>query len=267
MLHRTKKSPTVSPKHFLENIVVILPAGGQGSRLKDHFSPSSSKSVLPLPTGETMIERTIRLYTSEGVQEFIILVSHNAQSIIDSVGDGSPLGAAVRYVHDPYPGAGRGLALSNALAKCAVSADRTLILHNPDDQIVNYDGSFPRDIISAHSAGLRRGHTATAVLADGIRSPFTRMFTAHGTVIGVEMYPLLKIPTHIGVTVLSPAAREHLDRLFNRSNSQGFEGILFDHLIRNRALYSFIIPSSSWIAVNDPKALAELIRRTSSGSS
>lgn len=244
---------------FRQNCVVALMAGGEGSRFKTISDPQHlQKNSVVLPNGDTMIERTIRMYRDAGFKNFVALVFHNADSIKGLLGDGSRLGVSIAYSHDPEHPVGKGGAMRNALENGSIHADQSCIVHNPDDQIVNYEGDFARDAVAAHLAGLKQGMIATAVVADGTPYAFTGMKIENGVVAQTEMYPHVPIPAHVGVTVFSPAAYEYFPRLFDLSKKIDFESVLFPLLVEERKLYSFGIPGQCWLAVNDQKALAKL---------
>ncbi|HWS82978.1 MAG TPA: sugar phosphate nucleotidyltransferase [Ktedonobacteraceae bacterium] len=247
-------------QQFAKNCVVALAVGGEGSRLKAATEVKQvHKTALRLPNGDTMTERTIRMYKEAGFHDFVALVFHHAQSVIDVLGDGSHLGVHITYSHDPEHPVGRGGAIRNALDNGSMSRTKSLLVHNPDDQIIKYEGSFPRDIVAGHLAGLQKGMLATAVVVDGTPYTYTGMKIDDGVVDQIEMYPYIPIPTHVGVTVFSPNVYDYFRRLFDLTKKVDFESILFPTLAKERRLYSFMIPGKCWLSVNDPKALAKLV--------
>lgn len=247
-------------QQFANNCIVALAVGGEGSRLKAATeSRQVHKTALRLPDGDTMTERTIRMYRDAGFHDFVALVFHHAQSVIDVLGDGSRLGVNIAYSHDPEHPVGRGGAVRNALDNGSIPRSKSLIVHNPDDQIIRYEGNFPRDIVAGHLAGVQKEMLATAVVVDGTPYTYTGMKVDHGIVEQIEMYPYIPIPTHVGVTVFSPSVYDYFTRLFDLSKKVDFESVLFPLLARDRRLYSFMIPGRCWLSVNDPKALAKLI--------
>jgi mannose-1-phosphate guanylyltransferase len=253
-------------RQFAEQCVVALAVGGEGSRLKAATdSQQVHKTALRLPNGDTMTERIIRMYRDEGFLDFVALVFHHAQSVIDVLGDGSRLGVRITYSHDPERLIGRGGAIRNAIDNSSIPRAKNLIVHNPDDQILSYEGSFPRDIVAGHLAGVQRGMLATAVVVDGTPYTYTGMKIDRGVVEQIEMYPYIPIPTHVGVTVFSPGVYDYFFKLFDLTKKVDFESILFPLLARERILYSFMIPGRSWLSVNDPKALAKLIELVQKG--
>jgi NDP-sugar pyrophosphorylase family protein len=247
-------------QQFANNCVVALAVGGEGSRLKAMTeSQQVHKTALRLPSGETMTERTIRIYREAGFRNFVALVFHHAQSVIDALGDGSQLDVHITYSHDPERPVGRGGAIRNALDNGSIPRTKSLIVHNPDDQIIRYKGSFPRDIVAGHLAGVQKGMLATAIVVDGTPYTYTGMKIDNGAVEQIEMYPQIPIPTHVGVTVFSPNVYDYFTKLFDLTKKVDFESVLFPLLAEERRLYSFMIPGKCWLSVNDPKALKQLI--------
>src|SRR5947209_13069518 len=83
-------------QQFAKNCVVALAVGGEGSRLKAATeSKQVHKTALRLPDGDTMTERTIRMYKDAGFYDFVALVFHHAQFVIDVLGDGCHLGVNI----------------------------------------------------------------------------------------------------------------------------------------------------------------------------
>src|SRR6266516_626267 len=105
----TAKISNSELQQFAKNCVVALAAGGESSRLKGATETKQvNKNALRLPDGDTMTERTIRMYRAEGFHDFVALVFHPAHSVIDVLGDGSHLDVNITYSHDPEHPVGRG---------------------------------------------------------------------------------------------------------------------------------------------------------------
>ena len=245
---------------FAAGCVVALPVGGEGSRLRSITdSLGIQKNALRLPNGETLIERTIRMYRDAGFREFVALVFHRAGSIVDLLGDGRRLGVQVVYSLDPENPVGRGGAIRNALENGSIPRTKSLIVHNPDDVIARYSGSFPQDVVAAHLGGTRAGALATAVVVEGARVAYTGMRLNDGKVEEVVPYPFVPIPAHIGVTLFSPEVYGLFERLFDLTKKTDFEAVLFPLLAGEGRLYSAMIPTEAWFQVNDPKSLDTLM--------
>jgi NDP-sugar pyrophosphorylase family protein len=75
------------------------------------------------------------------------------------------------------------------------------------------------------------------------------------------MYPVIPIPAHIGVTVLSPKVYPMFSELFDYEKKSDFEKVLFPILAERKQLYATSIPTNCWVAVNNPKSYNELLSR------
>ncbi len=78
---------------------MALPAlvltAGLGTRLEP-LTSVRAKAAVPV-NGDTLARRVIRWLVSEGIRDLVLNLHHRAASITASVGDGSDLGARVRY--------------------------------------------------------------------------------------------------------------------------------------------------------------------------
>jgi len=241
---------------FIASSTVVLPVGGQGSRLRAVTERYGvQKHALRLAGGETMIARAIRMYRDAGFHDFVALVFHQADSVVEALGDGKDLGVQLRYSYDPEIPVGRGGAIRHALDNGAIPAGHHLIVHNPDDVIARYPGSFPKDIVAAHLAGQQRGVIATAVMVDGARAPYTGLRIEDGIVAEVMPYPFVPIPAHMGVTVFSSEVSVYFRELFDLTRAIDFESVLFPRLAGDQKLGAMILPHQYWLQVNDPKSL------------
>ncbi len=77
----------------------LLPAlvltAGLGTRLRP-LTFARAKAAVPV-NGETLARRAVRWLVSQGVADLVLNLHHRAASVAASVGDGSDLGARVRY--------------------------------------------------------------------------------------------------------------------------------------------------------------------------
>lgn len=244
----------------LKNSVVILPAGGEGTRIRSLTEDKGINKVLLDIGGGSLIERTIAMYRDVGVKDFILLVYYKAESIKNQLGNGSKLNVNLQYSEDPEHPVGRGGAILNAYHNGTIDPRKTLIIHNPDDVIVNYPGNFPRDMIRYHLLGIKNGSLGTVIVVRGTPYTYSGLMISKGFVTDIAMYPLVPIPTHIGTTVLAPETRQYFEEMIDLQKKTDFESVILPKLASERKLYAFAIPNDSWIAVNDLKGVRALIK-------
>lgn len=244
---------------IVKNVRVALMAGGESSRFKEVSSGNVNKSAFLLPNGDTMIEMAIRMYRDSGIINFVVLAYHNSQSIIDILGDGSKLGVNIKYSFDPEKPVGKGGAVKNALLSKSILDHETLIVHNPDDVIVNFSNDFPKYILSGHIQGLKANRIATVVVVPETTYPYTGMQVLDNCVETIEMYPMIPIPTHIGVTIFDPKCYYMFNDVFDLNVKTDFESVLFPILSKNKSLHAVSIPFNNWIPVNNLKSYKQLL--------
>ncbi|MFA6601498.1 MAG: sugar phosphate nucleotidyltransferase [Candidatus Paceibacterota bacterium] len=247
---------------FVSNTTIALMAGGEGSRFSEVANGASvHKNAFRLPNGDSMIEMTIRMYRGAGFKHFVALVFHNATSIEEILGDGSSLGVKIAYSYDPDRPVGKGGAIKNALQNGSIPRSHYCIVHNPDDVIMDFPGSFPRRIAEGHLHGKSKKSIATVVVVEGTPYTFTGMKVRDNIVKQIEMYPVIPVPTHMGVTVLSPEVYKYFDKYFDLEKKADFEAVLLPILAKKSLLSAVSVPTSCWIAVNNRKSYNELIKR------
>jgi NDP-sugar pyrophosphorylase family protein len=259
----SKPSPVNSKtwNEFAKNSVVALMAGGESSRYAAVVGGKKiQKNAHELPNGDTMIEMAIRTYRDAGIKKFVALVFHNAHTVEDRLGDGSKLGVEIVYSHDPEKPVGKGGAVRNAIENGSIPLDHNLIVVNPDDVVLNFPGDFARYIGEAHLDGVKMGMVATAVLAPGQPYASTGMMVVDNKVVDTQMYPLIPVPAHIGVTIFSPKILPRFLQLFSLKEKNDFEQILFPILAKESKLWSVGLTEGTWIAVNDLKSYNSLTK-------
>ncbi len=262
---RMKKPKKVSDKiwnDFISKTTIVLMAGGESSRFSEVTKGIAvNKNAFRLPNGDSMIEMAIRMYREAGFKNFVASVFHNATSIEEVLGDGSRLGVNIKYSYDPEVPVGKGGAIKNAIQNGSIPKDHHCIIHNPDDVIIDFPGIFPKHIVEGHIHGKKRKTLATVVVVEETPYTYTGMKVRDNIVTNIEMYPLIPIPTHIGVTILSPEAYPYFDKYFDFGKKADFESVLLPILAKKNKLSAISIPSKCWIAVNNAKSYRELVKR------
>jgi NDP-sugar pyrophosphorylase family protein len=246
----------------LADTIVAIPAGGLGLRMRHPAARDeglTQKALLPLPNGEALILRIIRQYREAGFRRFVVLVNHAGAEVEAYLSGGRPWEVEVVTSYDPDPaGSGRTGALVHAMETEAVPMERAVIVHNADCQIIGYPGSFPRDLWQAHEHAYERGRVlATLAAVRGTYHTYTGMTIEDGRVSSVEVEPFIPLPTHTGISVLSPSALRLL-RWGLRHRTGNFERDHFPTWAKQYGLAALIIHQDRWIAVDDRKAYQRL---------
>lgn len=260
-----KKPKKVHPlvwNDIVNKTTIVLMAGGESSRFSEVAKGVAvNKNAFRLPNGDSMIEMAIRMYREAGFKNFVASVFHNATSIEEVLGDGSNLGVNIKYSYDPDVPVGKGGAIKNAIQNGSIPGDHHCIIHNPDDVIIDFPGVFPKHIIEGHLHGKDKKTLATVVVVEETPYTYTGMKIRDNIVTDIEMYPLIPIPTHIGVTILSPDTYPYFDKYFDFGKKADFESVLLPILAKKNKLSAISIPSKCWIAVNNAKSYKELVKR------
>jgi len=256
------------PKRYgMADVTVVLPAGGKGERLAQLAAAQNVNKAALKVGGVSMTDRTLRMYASAGVRKVVALVFHQAQSVMDDLGDGSRFGLSIAYSMDPEPPAGKGGAIRAAIERGFIAEDKPFIIHNPDDQIVGIDAKFPSLIYNRHRALARRGALATAVCVPWTAYAYSAFVMGkNGMAKEAAMYPKVEKPTHIGVTICDPGSVGAFRKLIDLSKKTDFESVVLPWLAKRGHLGIAEIPTEAWIPVNDMKGYNNLIKRLEAGN-
>ena len=242
--------------NFKRNTVVALTAGGLGQRTSDiEKMQGINKNAYTLSNGKSIVEMAIELFKNSGYTNFVALVFHEAESIVEQLGDGSKFGVSIKYSYDPGHPVGRGGAILNALQNNVISRNENLIIYNPSDLILNYKGDFPNDIVKAHLSNTKKGIIATMVATPGFEAQYTCLRLKNSVVTDLEFHPIVPLPSHMGASIVSPDMYEYLDGNIDLSKKCDFEKVIFPILAKEGKLGATEIPQDCWYPVKDSKTL------------
>ena len=193
----------------------LVLTAGLGTRLEP-LTSIRAKGAVPV-NGDTLARRVIRWLVSQGIRDLVLNLHHKAASITGSVGDGSDLGARVRYSwENPVLGSAGGprhalpLLVDTATAKTqepAAKSQQPFLIVN-GDTLTNVNVA---DMLSAHVAS---GAIVTMAL---IRNP--RPDKYGGVVVGEDGWVTgftragLAHPSYhfVGVQIAEPRAFQSLN--------------------------------------------------------
>ncbi len=246
-------------EEFKKNTIVILTAGGLGQRASEIKGMSGiNKNAYLLPNGKSIVEMSIELFKKSGYENFVALVFHKAESIVEQIGDGEKFGVKIEYSYDPEKPVGRGGAILNALVNNSIPRDKNIIVYNPTDVILNYKGDFVNDLAKGHINNYEKGLITTIVNTPGFKAQCTCMKVKKSLVTDVEFHPIVPLPSHMGITILSSETYPYLDKYIDLNKKCDFEQVIFPVLAKEKKLGAIEIPQDCWFPVKDLKTLERL---------
>ncbi|MFW9846838.1 MAG: NDP-sugar synthase [Candidatus Thorarchaeota archaeon] len=242
---------------LISSTVVVMPAGGKGTRIRaETHSEGINKVMINIAGGESMIERAIRDYSSMGIDKFAILTGFLADKVEQHLGDGSRWGVKISYSEDPEGRkVGNAGAILHALNNGTLDDRLTSIVHNPDDMIVGLGRPYGEVFLEGHLKGRKNGCISTFVVVPETPFQYSGMVIEKGKVLDITKYPPIAVPAHTGITVFSPEAYDYFRRYVSLEQESSFENVVSPVLAKEKRLFAINIPSENWIPVNDLKGI------------
>jgi NDP-sugar pyrophosphorylase family protein len=111
---------------------VVILAGGLGTRLRP-VTTQIPKPMVPV-AGVPYLEHQLRLLAQQGFRDVVLLTGYLGEQIEQHFGDGSRLGLALRYSHEPAP-LGTGGALRQAWS---LLAEELLVIYGDSYLPIEY---------------------------------------------------------------------------------------------------------------------------------
>ncbi|HEX2014474.1 MAG TPA: sugar phosphate nucleotidyltransferase, partial [Nitrososphaera sp.] len=197
---------------LVDRTQVIVVAGGKAKRL----GMDVPKCLLEI-SSRKLIDISIEALAKEGFRDFVLMLGHKADMVMDHVGDGSRYGIKVTYSIDPVNaiGWGKGKAFKHALVNNKIDTTKRSLVVFPDD-IVTEDRIFSR-LLMHHADSMRKNATsATIVLVPGTEYPYgVAEVDGSGIVMKFTEKPQVNVATSIGMYAFEPDTyeiiREHID--------------------------------------------------------
>jgi len=237
--------------------VVVMPAGGKGTRIRSETQNEGINKVMISVDGkESMIERTVREYAEAGFERFVVLTGFLAEKVEAHLGDGSRWGVEIRYSADPGGRkVGNAGAILHALNNGALDDSLVSIVHNPDDMIIGMKRPYGEAFLEGHIKAQKNGCIATFVVVPETPYQYSGMIIKKGKVLDTTKYPMIALPTHTGITVFNPESYEYFRKLVSLEAESSFENVVCPVLVGEGRLFAINIPSDTWIPVNDLKGI------------
>lgn len=240
-----------------EHTVVVMPAGGKGTRIRaETQNEGINKVMIKIDGKRSMIEQAIEDYVSCGITRFVVLTGFLAEKVEEHLGDGSRYGAEILYSQDPDGRkVGNAGAILNALNNGTLDDSLVAIVHNPDDMIIGLDRPYGEVFLEGHIKGRKNGCIATFIVVPETPFQYSGMIIKRGKVVDITKYPPIAIPAHTGITVFDPAIYKYFRELVSLEVESSFEKVVCPVVARDGRLFAINIPSRTWIPVNDLKGI------------
>lgn len=244
---------------LVDRTQVIVVAGGKAKRL----GMDVPKCLLEI-SSRKLIDISIEALAKEGFRDFVLMLGHKADMVMDHVGDGSRYGIKVTYSIDPVNaiGWGKGKAFKHALVNNKIDTTKRSLVVFPDD-IVTEDRIFSR-LLMHHADSMRKNATsATIVLVPGTEYPYgVAEVDGSGIVMKFTEKPLVNVATSIGMYAFEPDTyeiiREHID--LDNPMPVEFESVVLPRLASDQRLASMFIETKNWVPINTLKEYENAIK-------
>jgi NDP-sugar pyrophosphorylase family protein len=237
--------------------VVVMPAGGKGTRIRAETQSEGINKVMILVDGEmSMIEKAIHDYAACGINKFVVLTGFLAERVEEHLGDGSRWGVEIRYSCDPDGRkVGNAGAILHALNNGTLDDSLTAIVHNPDDMIIGMEHRYGEIFLEGHIKGLKNKCIMTFVVVPESPFQYSGLIIENGKVRDITKYPPIAVPAHTGISVFDPAVYGYFRRLVSLEVESSFENVISPVLAKEGRLFAINIPADTWIPVNTLKEL------------
>jgi NDP-sugar pyrophosphorylase family protein len=239
-----------------KDTVVVMPAGGRGTRIRGETASEEINKVMISVEGESMIKRTIQDYSAVGIDKFVVLTGFLADAVEEHLGDGSQWGVDIKYSKDPGgKKVGNAGAILHALNNGTLDDRLTSIVHNPDDMIIGMTQPYAELFLEGQVKAKKSGCIATFVVVPETPFQYSGMIIDRGRVVDVTKYPPITIPAHTGITIFDPEVYGYFRNLVSLEEESSFEKVVCPVIADEGRLYAINIPSNTWVPVNNLKGL------------
>lgn len=241
------------------NTQVLVLAGGKAKRMGINMP----KCMLEV-AGKKLIDRCIECLTNDGFKDFVFLLGHGHEVVMDHVGDGRRYGIEPRYSIDPFNniGWGKGKAIKYALECGKVDRNRRSIILFPDDLILD-DHVYFKFLKSHLKAVQHNAALASMVLVRRTQYPYgVAAVKANGMIRKFTEKPFINKATSVGIYTFEPAVYDIIERMIdlNEPNAVELESTVIPFLAKQSKLFSFFISEEKWLPINTMKEYEHAVK-------
>ncbi len=236
----------------IEQTQVLVLAGGKAKRMGIDLP----KCLLEV-SGKKLIDICIESLTKDGFRQYVFLLGHKHELVMQYIGDGNKYGIEAKYSIDPVTnlGWGKGKALKYALLNNKIDRAKRSIVVFPDDIILeNY--VYSRFLMSHLEAVQKYGALASVVLVPGTVYPYgVAKVDRKGMILRFTEKPYVRKPTSVGVYAFEPQVYEIFEDTIDLEDPSAveLESTILPLLAKEQRLSSFFIASSKWLPINTMK--------------
>jgi len=221
------------------SLPVAILAGGLATRLRP-VTETIPKSLVEV-AGRPFAEHQIELLVRHGLTDLVFLVGHLGEMIRETIGDGSPFGARIRYVLDGPVAMGTGGAIGRALPELG---DAFFVLYGDSYLECDY-AAVERTFVASRKAALM------TVCRNDDQWDRSNVLYADGRIVRYDKSGTVEGMRHIdyGLGVLTA-------RAFASRTEQAFDlASLYQDLLAQDDLASFDVPMRFY-EIGSPAGLA-----------
>jgi len=217
----------------------VILAGGLGKRLR----PLTDDRPKPLVEvcGKPILEWQIRWLKGYGIRDFVLLLGHAKNRVVEFLGSGRKLDVSVAYVVEDEP-LGTAGAIKNAES---VLRNEDVFLVVNGDIITSID---PRPMVEAL---LKDPQAVASIALVPMRSPYGVVKVEKGYIIEFIEKPLLDHLINAGVYAMKPAIFDYLPP------KGDIEKTAFPKLARERKLLGHVYRNAYWKSIDTVKDIEE----------
>ncbi|MHA3964524.1 MAG: nucleotidyltransferase family protein [Candidatus Thorarchaeota archaeon SMTZ1-45] len=239
--------------------VVVMPAGGKGTRIRSEtHSEAINKVMINIDGKRSMIEKAVQDYADCGIDKFVVLTGFLAEKVEEHLGDGSRWDVEIKYSRDPDGRkVGNAGAILHSLNNGTLDDSLMSIIHNPDDVIVGVKRPYGEVFLEGHIKGRKNGCIGTFVVVPETPFQYSGMIIKKGKVLDITKYPPIAIPAHTGITLLDPEVYDYFRRIVSLEVESSFEQVVCPVIASEARMYAINIPSDAWIPINDLKGIEQ----------